>query len=360
MKTRYQVMAAALTVLTAACSSDDQPNNSSRPETNNQVKVEMGTRAPLAMTTKSAIDMAEYNNWVGQQVAVWGLASDAAWTTTGACLFETRTKQYAVATVGEQAETVYPLVFDDTYYYPVDGKKPFDFLAYAPITGAAVLADDNLTVDFTLTGAEDVIAATALGTDLNGVKGYSGAYFREAGATQPALTFKHYLSRLKFEVFAGNDETTQEANAVSVTNIQVNGVQTAATLTMTTSATNLAGTGAADGIFTLLDRDGVTLTPAVATIVKNEQNTQGTRIGESLLMLPGQDTINMTVSLECNTAEGNVQRNDLPASFTIPGGMVQGTQYRVKLVVYGMTRVDATASIEPWTDGDEVDVPAFN
>lgn len=360
MKTRYQVMAAALTILTAACSSDDQPNNSSRPETHNQVKVEMGTRAPLSMTTKSAIDMAEYDNWVGQQVAVWGLASDAAWTTTGACLFETRTKKYAVATVGELVDTTYPLVFDENYYYPVDGKKPFDFLAYAPATGEAVLADDVLTVNFNLTGAEDVIAATAIGTELNGVQGYSGAYFREAGATQPALTFKHYLSRLKFEVFAGNNETAQEANAVKVTNIQVNGVQTAATLTMTTSATNLAGTGASEGSLTLLDRDSETLTPIAATIVKNELNTQGTRIGESLLMLPGQETINMTVSLECNTAEGTVLRNDLPASFTISGGMLQGTQYRVKLVVYGLTRVDATASIEPWTDGEDVDVPAFN
>ena len=97
----------------------------------------------------------------------------------------------------------------DIKYYPGSGN--FDFFGYhgAGVTSNLTKTDGLWTVDFTIDGSQDLMSTKAVLTDAQTAKMGGSTDFYSAKAArkevQPILSFNHLLTRLAFEVKAGND-----------------------------------------------------------------------------------------------------------------------------------------------------------
>ena len=109
-------------------------------------------------------------------------------------------------------------------YYPQTGQ--YDFWGYRiddAVTAAAPAVDaetNTLKVGITVDGTQDVLGAKTKdpnlsGTTLTTADLYSAKAARQA--IQPTLDFKHLMTRLTFEAFAGN----LDAESVTITSIEV-------------------------------------------------------------------------------------------------------------------------------------------
>jgi len=97
----------------------------------------------------------------------------------------------------------------DIKYYPAYGN--FDFFGYHGDgkTSNLTKTDDLWTVDFTIDGSQDLMSTKAALTDdqTTALDGSTDFYSAKAARkeVQPILSFDHLLTRLAFEVKAGND-----------------------------------------------------------------------------------------------------------------------------------------------------------
>lgn len=269
-------------------------------------------------------------------------------------------------------------------YYVDDAAVNADFTALDPadsdpvpviVTGgtadpaitAATLTNDGVYIPFQINGSQDIMIAKAerktdVGTSgVDSTRCYS-AYAARRGI-QPNLVFQHQLSRFTFEIKSGSIA----GNTVSVESISLTspskgylcvaggdntrGIEKAANDNAPV-AMNLMETGA--------DGTCQALTPAKpATYTDADTPVPATKIGESIMVIPGEEQYILTVQ----TSQDGVHTSIPEQTYTltpeaVTGGTVTefeaGKSYTVTLTIYGPESVVPTVTLTQWEDGGSV------
>lgn len=300
-------------------------------------------------------------------------------------------------------------------YYPVSGN--YDFWGYVvddaagqrgqqPTVKMLDATGQNTTdeneavkrvVDITIDGTQDIMAGKAEPTsdDISNLGTRAGDYFSAYAArksVQPNIKFNHLLTRFTFKVKAGNKATAgngQNTEAMTVKSIKLAFLTqghltiahtedmavtdllkfdgTAATVdeygvATLNDATNLAvrqraaGSTANDPLDDHLDPVPLTWDDAENKGVEHE-------IGEALLVAPGETVYPLIIDLQQEVQTNTSGTTTLhPLQFkhnlTMGNGMKfeAGKSYEIVITVYGLEKIEVTATLVPWQDGGKIDI----
>lgn len=323
------------------------------------------------------------NNWNGETLYIYALSTESSDVVP--------TNEKATAPTGSENAAI--TWADDTKHFYYGGTSIYTFYGYHIDDAAGdtpvPTKDDAIgvySIPFKINGTQDLmVAATDKTADIAASSGgvtedqaanlYS-AWSVRRGVT-PNLIFKHLLSRLKFTVKAGN-QPTAEAN-VSITKIEVYS-KSEGTLVVVPSAD---GTTMKQGLTNVTDfpegfpenltgvtpfelmqapdastasKDLVALQPVVA----DSKDTPKT-VGESMLVIPA-DSYKMvvTTSQEIN---GNIQTGTIIKTLEKPSkdgviadSFVEGNQYTINIMVYGLEEITVNATLTAWKDGGSITI----
>ncbi len=272
-------------------------------------------------------------------------------------------------------------------YYPTQGN--YDFWAYHVdefgTTDPAVVsepADENnyKYVNIKLDGSQDVMVAKAVPSDDdiaalgagNETRYYSA--FAARRLVQPAMEFKHLLSRLQFNVKGGNtDACAPSESAVNVKSIQVKSLSTGKLVVAYTGEEMdqliwdegqelvpfiLKQRAAGENEFKQLEA----LTPVQPALGEDGQPT-ATRVGEALLVAPAEK-YEMTILLSQNVQvneDGTAEEKEFTYTTTIAPqtapAFVKGSSYNVNITIFGLSEIKITTTLAGWETGE--DIPLF-
>lgn len=237
----------AIAALFASCSSSDDfvaPKTAAEdvPSGEGLVPIQIGVGSNINVSTRGtgtigSIGNGQQNFWYGQKIKVFMTKKDDSYNTTMILAKNNNESLY------ENAEMITPgtsenLVDDPAFktpqttgeamltdktikYYPINGN--FDFFGYAyheGCTGIPALndAEDAYEASITIDGSQDLMSTKAklddsqlatmnsFGED-NKNRYYSAYAARDPRNIQPNLVFDHLLTRLQFNVKAGNATT---------------------------------------------------------------------------------------------------------------------------------------------------------
>ena len=236
--------------------------------------------------------------------------------------------------------------------------------------------DGTITLPITITGAQDIMLAKAdpavdieASTDPNkGQVTSETAYsaFAARRGIQPTLEFQHQLARFTFNIVPGS----ASGDLVTVTAIE---------LQSNTTGTLQIAPAVEAGQPTILSQ----ATPAYLSLANETSGANNLpynvpeytgadqdpiKVGESLMVMPGQTSYNLRVSmtqdgngdtdlpvnaLETVIAATNVDTND---DGTVDGVATfeAGKTYEITIKVYGMERIEVSATLKAWEDGGSV------
>lgn len=508
MKKQFFYAALAIALM-SSCSKDNEPVNTTDPTPENPgvidetkpVAIELGINAPSVTATRgtgSVGDIAgtDGNVWNKQQLKIYMFPKNSISTSYVSPI-------KGLKFLAPDGTTNNKISIEDGTipYYPMQGA--FDFYGYHMDTEAenanpeADLTEGSFTVQGEIDGTNDVMAAIAsvtLGDQVkllnklyetntykvaevaDGTKSITNgeatltdaekvALAKEIEKTfssyaarreiQPTLTFKHLLTRLKFNVKAGEqqaaiDQYTEDKlplvsahnfpdltalsdeqkkalengeivdldpagdgtsagthSAVFIQSIKVTDQQNQVSLTFTqgtapvfseegtitnpavlpTYTPEFSGT---DGVFTLMDRDGLTtkdLTPTATAELAN-----ATPVGESMMVAPNQESFKVEIivmqyvktkepdqykwklsKLTSTVKAPTLMPNPEDKATTIAstdknetGNFIfaTGKSYNINITVYGYQKIEISAELTGWIAGSDVEVnpedDAFN
>ena len=287
-------------------------------------------------------------------------------------------------------------------YYPTYGQ--FDFWGYRvdngcggdPVVktvndnGEVVEAKDatRRVVDITIDGSQDIMAGKAVITEEekaklgNRTNDYFSAYAARKGV-QPNINFEHLLTRLTFHVKAGSKSAAgngTNTDPVNVTSISVEGKNKGQLTVAYTGAEpqSLLTFEDTTAPFVLMERQGEDhnstlkgLTPTALTWTSGEGEgavgaADNIAIGEALLVAPGVEKYKLKVGLsqmvQKKVGEGKEPMTlEYEADLIAPNGKFdKGTSYDVNITVYGLEKIDVTATLKPWLPGDDINIDDDN
>lgn len=216
------------------------------------------------------------------------------------------------------------LSFADSKYYPADGSNLY-FYAYSPGTGATYVAGSGSTaptVSWTITGQEDIMAASVL-------SGISKSSRESDGVTQsqPQFTFEHKLTRIRFKLV----RSSNYSEGISASSIVLTGLRTNAGLDLVSGTLSFTGPTA-----------NLSLPMPVGGIEIKDSSTAEATVA-SIMCEAGLSTLKVKVTA------GGYEYADATIS-TPSGSFLAGYCYLVTLTFDG-TRIVPTTSIVPWEDG---------
>ncbi len=492
MKKHFMYVAAAAIALMTSCTNEEVLEDIVTPENPNEVvddgttrmAIELGIADPtFTVSTRGTGTVGDIqgqttNVWNGQPLGIFMVKKDSMILAQdqGSYIFDGMTFRAPVA------QTVDKIVMyhasENVKYYPLQGA--FDFYGYhlgnkigetANVVAnnavtAPVFADDKLTATVTTTidGTQDIMAGKAELTETQkGTTTQSGqlaeADYKKAYSSwsarrdiTPNIKFNHLLSRMVFQVTAGEDEaglahyasanqvewhdatgkidettgTLDSANktftstatgetvavmndqAVYIKEIVVKNQKDSVVLTFNAPSTNqnavVLSTGDRNKDFTLMERnteapaagstpetDGdsdinlSTLADLVAlTETAPANTTDKTRVGESMMIAPGQESFEVSITVRQYVQKYDDPAIDGPSSLdkfaweektmatTVKAPEVTednnafaaGKSYNINVTVYGYQRIEITAKLAGWIAGGDVPVDpeedAFN
>lgn len=266
-------------------------------------------------------------------------------------------------------------------YFYFQGSTVYDFYGYyvddaVEGTPTPSRTDGTITLPITITGAQDIMLAKAdpavdieASTDPNkGQVTSETAYsaFAARRGIQPTLEFQHQLARFTFNIVPGS----ASGDLVTVTAIE---------LQSNTTGTLQIAPAVEAGQPTILSQ----ATPAYLSLANETSGANNLpynvpeytgadqdpiKVGESLMVMPGQTSYNLRVSmtqdgngdtdlpvnaLETVIAATNVDTND---DGTVDGVATfeAGKTYEITIKVYGMERIEVSATLKAWEDGGSV------
>lgn len=403
---KYLFIALAAAGMLSSCSSDDTVANNS--EDLVPIKIGMGniaTNVTRGTGTVGAVG-ASTNAWKGELVNIY-MFNQGTLTLAqnlGTAIYDNEEFQ---TPAGEDGSTTFATATSgEVKFYPASGN--FDFFGYrtdGAETAAPALntAGDAYVAPITIDGSQDVMGAqcdkAAAAAALDAAAGTTGttkffsAYAARKGV-QPELIFKHLLSRLTFEVKAGNSNASAAGFAVEITDIRVKSnatgelyVASAADgfepkiewATVTDPATEYATLTLkqADGTDTDLDLDP--LAP-----FSLEGNSAFAPVGEALLVAPGDAKYSLEIAMKqkkiidpvayaADPATGwteivmdpyktdivipSVDDPATPEDESLnPGAAKAGSSYNVQIVVYGLEEIQVKTILTPWEDGGTISI----
>ena len=279
------------------------------------------------------------------------------------------------------------------YYYPFGNWYYYDFFAYYPrkVGGDVWVGQGRVTVNYTITGKEDIIWARAAGgtsitdpvTD-NSVKSYSAKYMRLSkedldgnGSPDhtefevvPGLAFDHKLTQFVFSVKPHfEDRVELNTKGYQVTKMEVIDVYNQLELYAADKtggdhgALKIKNLSTTDDIL-VRKTDGTDDPPSSITVStttdKNATDAAGITTKEvGYALLPTSDMLTTAgytnqymVSIDMAQTSGE----DVPSTvITLPlptnGKFEAGKKYNITLEIYSPTNIQAKATLAGWVDG---------
>lgn len=359
MKKQFFYAALAIALM-SSCSKDNEPVNPTDPTPENPgvidetkpVAIELGISKPTIAATRGTGSVGgtgvagDENNWFGQKLNIFMVEQGAEMkgamegpNDNQTYIFEGLT--FTAPATGSSDKIVVTGTPENIKYFPLTGK--YDFYGYhVDATDAATTwtpeTGGNIVVTATIDGTNDVMAAkaeltTAQKNEAEGATSGEGKlvpadYAKAFSAwtarrgVQPTLKFKHMLTRLKFNMKAGEDKAAKDYytggkeieahkfkdgtgtemtdGAVYIKSITLTGQKSGITLTIKPDGNELTASDATND-FTLKERatastptaeELTTLTPTAV-----EEFANPTAIGESMMIFPEQESFFITIDV---------------------------------------------------------------
>ena len=408
MKKYFLLAAAAATVLAVSCNKEkNQPTTDPTPQ------IEDNTPQPIlfgasSVEVKSPLTKAAVENNIGwtanEKLYIYGVKTGIDFnSTTGDPILINNVPADVPSTFtgSRDAINVYKDATTQQYYYYGASDEVYDFYGYyiggaypgketlannnkvkdAPAQWQPIVAATSITLPVTIDGTQDIMIA---GTDKYADYIAAGSpniaiskLYSEASArklVKPDLLFKHQLARFKFETKYGGTSNPDDItiNSIKIADVPINAIMTiAGTNVGTALASSATDTNFSD--LYLWNSDGTSL----SNVHPNASSFAG--VGESIMVIPSdyqkdgegnrvstiitpteykvvlnmtQDTGNATQ--ETADREFTVKFTDLVdgAGAPIPHPYVEaGKLYVVRMVIYGLEKVEITVSLEDWEYG---------
>lgn len=411
---------AAAGMLASCSSEDNVEGNNPNESSLQKIELGVSTVANATTrgtgTVGGVLDKEEKNEWAGQDLWVYmlergkmNIAKYVDPDKNETKVFDNQKFLAPTSTISgkEETGTGVATTFDKSVkYYPVDGQ--YDFWGYHiddAYDGAengedpkvimydangSVVADENnadqatkRVVDVTIKGDQDIMVGKA-SLDAGDVEklgnqpdNYYSAYAARKGV-QPNITFEHLLTRFTFKVKAGSESATgngDNTEPVYVTGISVKSknkghLTVAYTGERPESLLTFDETEPVE--FELKERtsddqnaklDKLTETPLTWNSEDGTANTLP--IGEALLVAPNETSYELTINLSQNVlqTEGGAmqpmklrQISTLKLDKEMTQKFLAGHSYEVTITVYGLEKIEVSASLEPWKDGGNIDI----
>lgn len=377
---------ATLTIgMLASCSKDSGSGiDGTDPVEDTPMEINLGVKQAVLKTenTKTRgiggigdLDGAQ-NVWNGETLYIYAISSEP--------LDVVPTNEKATAPSGSTSDAI--TWADNTKHFYYGGTSIYTFYGYhidnATTDGADPAPTGDATtgysIPFKIDGTQDLmVAATDRTKDIEASSKKDELTGKEANlysawsarrAVTPNLVFKHLLSRLKFTVKAGNDETV--AAKVSVNKIVVYS-KSEGTLVVVPSTDNTTTQGLIN--ITDLPADLTDVTPfelkqkptdgtkELIPLTEVEATSKDTSlpIGESMLVIPA-DTYQMVVTTS-QEVNGNPQTSTNVAILKEPDGVKgatfeAGNIYTINIIVYGLKEIEVNATLTAWKDGGSITI----
>lgn len=365
--------------LLSSCSSDD--SIAEGPGINDglqEIKIGFGINANVGTRGTGTVGGFEGENlWKGQKLNLFMLVKDTVKLATfeGEEVFN-NTEFYSP----EGSNEGYANAVDrKVKYYPTQGN--YDFWAYrldGSATGEPEMKDSTIEIPFTLDGSQDVLVGKAIPSHDDSLacenpERMFSAYSARRGV-EPNINFKHLLSRLTFQVKAGNQAICDPTTGVKVDSIKIVSKYTgkliaaymgdkASQLIMDNDSTELTLKQREDDDVT---KNLVKLTPVTPEWDTDLDATKDTNVGEALLVVPA-DKYKLNIYLSQNVittaadgeGEGEVRSTETFSYEDIlstEGGFKAGWSYNVKITIWGLSDIKLKTTLEAWKDGGNIDM----
>ena len=284
------------------------------------------------------------------------------------------------------------------YYYPMVTKFNYSFYGYAPFQAGQLVSNGNSVINFnSFDGSQDIIYAKAVAAQVaaneiwindsyeenpSPLNGYNAKYIRKlkyhyelnedegaltaAGKTKkttphpwvPNLEFKHKLAWLKFAVVVASEQSQDdknEAKKLTVKDIKILDHGNKASLDI------LSGVLTFSGSETLKMKNcaGDSFSDDDAGGEYNPENDPSPTVRGYLLVNPAATyKVQLTVVPPPNAAGVTPPQQTFDIELKLADGSFEaGKSYLIKLGIYAMQEVEATASVTRWGEDTVVEFP---
>lgn len=261
---------------------------------------------------------------------------------------------------------------DKEVYYP-NGREIYDFYAYyidnlnIPQT-AVQRSKDKITLPVTIDGSMDLMTGKAplkddvfkgtlySETEKSLIRKYAFSSYTARRNINPRLEFVHHLTRLRFEIYPASDGS----NTVMVNSITVKS-KTSGTFTVVSRDESKLGVDfSSDKNYReliLRERDGSALkqdtyhTDYQGDFTDVLYERPHVQVGGSLLVAPDTE---YEVNMEMKEVKGQTYHTKSSFSIRSASGFQAGSQYVVRLSIYGMMDIRPNVEVEPWGTGGSI------
>ena len=254
------------------------------------------------------------------------------------------------------------------YYKP--GNHPYDFFAYytdVPVADEDIYRSrEDVRIVIDIDGSSDIMSAHAQLTeqqlsrpgfsemDRLDLTSYSFSAWSAKRNIHPVMYFKHHLTRFNFQVRAGWDL----ADEIIIDSLVI-ASKKKAVFTVANKNPNLLGLD-----FSSAPYDRIPLSEADGSMIQKdsyklhyvEGSEEMTPVGGSLMVAP--DTrYDAYLYLKQKMPDGEIKTHENHINLTCTEGRFDaGSHYLVSAVIYGLTSVDITVTLDQWKDGGSVNI----
>lgn len=355
--------------LVAAFSSCTKDNVDNINENNDLVAIKLGAgmEVDAAVAKKASRAALTSDTWVGTNVKLFALAKDAdAWNddpnpdTDPVVLWNNITGEI------QSGETSQPISITDgqdaAKYYPKTGTHNYSFFGFYPESEIVAVGADDVTVTYTITGAEDIIYGNAVAPTLSGpVEGYNAKYFNSVSATAPSITFGHFLTQLNFQFKRQTNHKGEQT--IQVTKVELLEQPTVLDLkiadrtdanfkgTITPNAEPLSGILEVGGFGTAQDitqetyvKKGESIMIFTAANGINDDGVGATNSYKVKITIDDGDPLTTPTAVETTI--------NAPAD---PGYFERGKAYNVNLEITDLVTIEVNATLTDWGTPTDID-----
>ncbi len=371
----------AVAAVLSSCSSEEAFNPIQQEEGLQEIKIGMSSAHVQTRGTGTVGSTDELTNeWAGQEINVFMLKKGTLDKTMFSLKNNDEVEVFFDTPFLAPAEGASDLATTkdgSIKYYPTEGES--DFWGYHlddAKAGAPAVEENTLTVPFRLNGTQDIMVAKTVADDDPALRLYS-AYSARRGY-QPELKFEHVLSRLTFEIKAGGNTESAKAtcgigteDGVFVESVMVKSKTTGKLVVAYTPAvkeqyasvaSQIAFEDTKEELFLMQRNGGANDLLAPFDRVRPQWNAESnasdfTQIGEAILVAPDSEydiVVNMSQK---------VDGFDEPVIFSHPTTIKltdktfeAGKSYKVQVTIYGLEKINITATLAPWGTGDDITV----
>lgn len=267
------------------------------------------------------------------------------------------------------------------YFYPISQFYSYDFYGYHPHSTTITRGTNSVSAVIDIDGTKDVLWGRTVPPttdEWRNLYAYSAKYFRQfPDDPLPLIEFKHMLTRLVFYVVPGADGKGDltEARRMQVDTLEISDAYTQLSLAVADRARfdapemipNLANTvdqritplGEKNGVMLLREEDGITPAKVSLSNLSAEEEANGARLGESIMLYPQKQ---YTIRVVASRMQNGVRQRfitEFPLYLqALDESFERGKSYNVKITLHGPQEIELEATLEDWeeVDGPEIEL----